>query len=126
MKFSKMNSNLLPSLRLRFSSRNAKWQLACGRAFAELKLRSERSVQIYYRAFDNVFFRLPADLQKRIERKIDDLALQLDTFPHERLTNANRFRLRVGDYRVIYTFDLNAGLLYLLAVDHRREIYRKR
>jgi mRNA interferase RelE/StbE len=83
-------------------------------------------LQIYYRAFDAAFFELPRDLQQRIESKIDDLALRMNTFPHERLRGSNRYRLRIGHYRVIYTFDLQQGLLYLLALGHRREIYRKR
>lgn len=34
-------------------------------------------------------------------------------------------RIRVGDYRVIYNFDISKGVLYLLAVGHRREVYRR-
>jgi mRNA interferase RelE/StbE len=49
---------------------------------------------------------------------------RLATFPHHRLTGSQRCRLRVGDYRIIYTFDAAAGIIYLLAVGHRREIYR--
>jgi mRNA interferase RelE/StbE len=35
------------------------------------------------------------------------------------------YRLRVGDYRVIYDFDRSKGVLHLLEVGHRREVYRK-
>ena len=52
------------------------------------------------------------------------MGLGLATFPHHRLTGSNRFRLRVGDYRVIYTFDAAANVIHLLAIGHRREIYR--
>jgi mRNA interferase RelE/StbE len=82
------------------------------------------ALQIYYSSFDRKFFKLPRDIQQRIERKIDEMGLRLTAFPHERLTASNRFRLRVGDYRVIYTFDSASGMLHLLAVGHRREIYR--
>jgi mRNA-degrading endonuclease RelE of RelBE toxin-antitoxin system len=34
------------------------------------------------------------------------------------------FRLRVGDYRVIYRFDLSKNIIYLITVSHRRKIYR--
>jgi mRNA-degrading endonuclease RelE of RelBE toxin-antitoxin system len=40
------------------------------------------------------------------------------------MTGGNRYRLRVGDHRVIYTFDLPRNEIHLLAVGHRREIYR--
>lgn len=49
---------------------------------------------------------------------------RLDTFPHYRMTARHEYRLRVGDYRVIYTFDLGRNELHLLALGHRREIYR--
>jgi len=83
------------------------------------------ALQIYSRDFDADFFKLPADVQARIEAKIDRLGLMLDRFSHARLTGMDSCRLRVGDYRVIYEFDLSAGILNLLAVGHRREVYRR-
>jgi mRNA interferase RelE/StbE len=80
--------------------------------------------QVYYTPFDAAFFKLPAQVRARIESRIDDLGLQLGTFPHHRLTGSNRHRLRVGDYRVIYTFDVAGNVIHLLAIGHRREIYR--
>lgn len=35
------------------------------------------------------------------------------------------YRLRVGDYRIIYDFERAKGVLHLLAVGHRREVYKK-
>ena len=82
------------------------------------------AIQIYSRDFDADFFKLPKDLQNRIEIRIDRLGLTLDNFPHKRLTGLTSFRLRIGDYRVIYKFDLGRGELFLLSVGHRREVYR--
>jgi len=83
------------------------------------------ALQIFSRDFDAEFFRLPTDLQERIAAKIDRLGLMLDRFSHTRLTGMDSYRLRVGDYRVIYEFDLSKGTLFLLGVGHRREVYRK-
>jgi mRNA-degrading endonuclease RelE of RelBE toxin-antitoxin system len=33
-------------------------------------------------------------------------------------------RARVGDYRIIYTFNSEQNRIHLLALGHRREIYR--
>jgi mRNA interferase RelE/StbE len=52
------------------------------------------------------------------------MGLRLKTFPHVRLTGHERYRLRVGDYRIIYTLDLEQNVIHLLAVGNRREIYR--
>ena len=67
---------------------------------------------------------LPPEIQKRIQTKIDDIGLRLEQFPHYRMTNSDRYRCRVGDYRIIYRFDGQAGRIHLPAVGHRREIYR--
>ena len=83
-----------------------------------------RALQIYYTAFDGVFLKLPDEIRHRIEAAIDDLGLRLDSYPHYRMTGGNRYRLRVGDYRIIYTFDTTRNEIHLLAVGHRREIYR--
>lgn len=82
------------------------------------------ALQIYYAAFDADFFSLPAEVRARIESKIDTMGLRLEEFPHHQLKGAKRFRLRVGDYRVIYALDRSRQAIHLLAVGHRREIYR--
>jgi mRNA interferase RelE/StbE len=80
--------------------------------------------QVYYSGFDSVFLHLPLLARSRIEAKIDDMGLRLKAFPHHRLKGHDRYRLRVGDYRVIHTFDAEQNVLHLLAVGNRREIYR--
>ncbi|MSU25033.1 MAG: type II toxin-antitoxin system RelE/ParE family toxin [Opitutus sp.] len=82
------------------------------------------ATQIYSRDFDADFLKLTADLRTRIEAKIDDLGSRLDSFPHMRLTGHDSFRIRIGDYRVVYDFDATKGVIHLLAVGHRREVYR--
>ncbi len=83
-----------------------------------------RALQIYYSAFDEVFLKLPDDLRQRIEAQLDEMGGRLGTFPHYRMAGGNRFRLRVGDWRIIYTFDVARNEIHLLALGHRREIYR--
>ena len=82
------------------------------------------ATQIASREFDADFFRLPAPLQALVQRKIDSMSLRLATFPHYRMTGSDQYRMRIGDYRVIYRFDLVRGEIYLVAIGHRREIYR--
>jgi mRNA interferase RelE/StbE len=82
------------------------------------------ATQIYYASFDAVFLKLPPTLRARIEQKIDEIGLRLPNYPHHRLKGSNRYRARIGDYRVIYTFDLAQNKIHLLAIGHRREIYR--
>ncbi|MFD7556059.1 MULTISPECIES: type II toxin-antitoxin system RelE/ParE family toxin [unclassified Streptomyces] len=40
--------------------------------------------------------------------------------------HASRWRLRVGDYRVVYTVEDGRLIIWVLAAGHRREVYRDR
>ena len=82
-----------------------------------------QATQIYTREFDSIFFRLPPHEQNRIETKIRELGRRLEGFPHQHLQGRPEFRLRVGDYRVIYTFDRTRNELFLVTLGHRREVY---
>jgi mRNA interferase RelE/StbE len=83
-----------------------------------------RALQIYYSGFNNVFLGLSPEIQRRIEARIDEMGTRLESFPHYRMKGGDRYRLRVGDYRVIYTFNADKREIHLLAVGHRREVYR--
>ncbi len=80
--------------------------------------------QIFSPEFDGRFFRLSKDVQSQTERRVDFLGARLKTFPHQRLQGVAAFKLRVGDYRVIYTFDPAANILNLITVGHRSEVSR--
>ena len=73
------------------------------------------ATQVYYASFDAVFLKLPPALRARVEEKIDEIGSRLGSYPHHRLKGPNRFRARVGDYRIIYTFDLEQNKIHLLA-----------
>jgi mRNA interferase RelE/StbE len=81
-------------------------------------------LQIASHTFTRAFDSLPSSIQRDIQRKIDEMGTRLETFPHRRLTGRPEFKLRVGDYRVLYEFDLALGRIYLHFVGHRREIYK--
>jgi mRNA interferase RelE/StbE len=85
---------------------------------------ASRAQEIYSAEFDRIFFKLPEQIRARLEAKISELGTKLNSFPHHRLKGSSDYRLRVGDYRVIYYFDLQKNLHYLVTVGNRREIYR--
>jgi mRNA interferase RelE/StbE len=82
------------------------------------------ATQVFSREFDTALVRLPAAQRSQISEKITEMGRRLDTFPHYRMTGRDEFRLRVGDYRIIYTFDVARNELQLITLGHRREIYR--
>jgi mRNA interferase RelE/StbE len=85
---------------------------------------SGAATQIASREFDSDFFQLPPPIQALVQKKIDFMGFRLATFPHYRMTGSDKYRLRVGDYRIIYRFDVNRGEIYLVTIGNRREIYR--
>ena len=67
---------------------------------------------------------LQANLRERILRRL--LALEENPRPSgiKKLQGQESFRLRVGDYRVLYTIDDKSKQVFILGVGHRREVYR--
>jgi mRNA interferase RelE/StbE len=82
------------------------------------------ATQVFSREFDVALARVPENISALILGKITDMGLRLESFPHYRMTGRTEFRLRVGDYRVIYDFDTEKNEIYLVAVGNRREVYR--
>jgi mRNA interferase RelE/StbE len=97
----------------------------CIHVSASQNRTSECCVADFLSRFRCRLFKLSSDVQGRIEARIDRLGMTLDRFSHTRLKGVESYRLRVGDYRVIYEFDISKGQLYLLSVGHRREVYRR-
>jgi len=60
-----------------------------------------------------------------VQSKIDEMGVRLDVFPHKRLTGRAEFKLRIGDFRVLYEYDAAQGRIYLHYVGHRRDIYKR-
>ena len=84
-----------------------------------------QATEVYSREFDSIFLQLPLRVREQIEAKICELGRSLERFPHHRLQGRPEFRLRAGDYRIIYTFDVQANELRLITLGHRREVYRR-
>ena len=91
-----------------------------------MKNETGSATQISSNRFDQKFFALPIDLQGRIQAKIDSVGRRLRTFSHYRMEGADTFRLRVGDYRVIYQIDIGKNEIFLITLGHRRDIYENK
>jgi len=65
---------------------------------------------------------------RRVVERIRWLAANLDQIKPEAFTGnlAGLYKLRAGDYRVIYEIVHDEQTVVIHAIGHRREIYRKR
>ncbi len=72
------------------------------------------------------YYRLPARARESVTDAVDDL--QGDPRPPgcKKLVGATGYRIRTGDYRILYTIDDDAGLVRIYRIGHRREVYRRR
>jgi mRNA interferase RelE/StbE len=68
--------------------------------------------------------RLTTNIQSRIGRSM--LALENNPRPSNvvKLSGREGWRIRVGDYRILYTIDDAKKEVVIYAIGHRREIYR--
>jgi len=70
--------------------------------------------------------KLPENIQKQVAAKID--SLESNPRPHGciRLQGKKElYRVRNGDYRIIYTIEDNQLLVLVVQIGHRRDVYRK-
>lgn len=71
------------------------------------------------------FKKLPADIRRRLSLALD--ALTREPFPpgvKKLMNEENVYRVRVGDYRILYSVDGQELLILVLRVGHRKEVYR--
>jgi mRNA interferase RelE/StbE len=67
---------------------------------------------------------VPTKDRKRIAAKIAALAGDPRPVGCEKLSGADKYRLRQGDYRVVYGVDDAALAVTVVKIGHRRDVYR--
>lgn len=78
---------------------------------------------------------LTSRAQKELDKIGDKFALrisqkiyQLQTNPYglgsQKLEGGKGYRIRIGDYRVIYTIEKDNQTIFIIKIAHRREVYK--
>ena len=71
------------------------------------------------------FKTLPTEEQQRLQSKIDALASEPRPVGVVKLVGEeDLYRIRVGDYRLIYAIQDAILLVLILKIGHRRDVYR--
>ena len=65
--------------------------------------------------------KLESSVSRRIIRKIDEMSENSSSCDIKKLKSSDNYRLRVGDYRILFIFDTN--IIKILKVGHRKHIY---
>jgi mRNA interferase RelE/StbE len=66
----------------------------------------------------------PKKDRQRISSRLQFLGRDTRPPGYEKLAGENRYRLRQGDYRIIYAIDDPSGTVDVVKIGHRREVYR--
>jgi mRNA interferase RelE/StbE len=86
---------------------------------------SRYRIEFSYRAA-KAYRVLPEEMRRRIEPKIDALAENPRPHGARKIEGQETaFRLRVGDYRIVYEVHDRASIVTVMIVGHRREVYRR-
>lgn len=79
---------------------------------------------VYKKSVQKDLKRISRDIQYIIRRAIED-KLMIDPLRFGlplRRDLKGRMKLRVGDYRIIYTIDKNTVTVYVIKIGHRKEV----
>jgi len=68
--------------------------------------------------------RVPKTETRRILRRIDGLRRDPRPAGSEKLAGRDAYRIRQGDYRIIYTIDSHRIIVEVIRVGHRSDVYR--
>ncbi|MFC2171808.1 type II toxin-antitoxin system RelE/ParE family toxin [Acidobacteriota bacterium] len=71
--------------------------------------------------------RLPKEVQIRVSKRISQLRSDPRPPGAEKLEGAEQtYRIRIGDYRVLYEIHKKKVLIVIIRIRHRGDVYKKR
>ena len=69
--------------------------------------------------------KIPDKEALKISHKIYQIAENPHLIGNQKLSGEEGYRLRVGDYRIIYLINEKLGVVTVIKVRHRKEVYKK-
>ena len=73
-----------------------------------------------FKELNKIYFK---DL-KKVLKKIQDLSITPRPQGCIKLTNQENYRIRVGNYRILYSIEDDILTIYVVKIGHRKNIYR--
>jgi mRNA interferase RelE/StbE len=65
-----------------------------------------------------------SELLERIMKQINKLSDGPYSLPYEKLSGEDGiYRIRIGDYRAMYSFEEGARIVYILKIGYRKNVY---
>lgn len=77
------------------------------------------------RPAEKTLFKFPENILKKVLQVIEGLAMNPYPIGCKKLSGElNTFRIRIGDYRIIYEVFDKIVLIKILKIGHRKDVYR--
>ena len=81
--------------------------------------------KIFFKAsVEKDFKAIPKKDLKKILQRIESLAREPRQSGSEKLTDQEKYRIRQGHYRIVYSVQDNESTVWIIKVAHRKDIYR--
>ncbi len=68
--------------------------------------------------------KLPKNDLKRIVKNIQDLSTDPRPDGCKKLSKDEKYRIRIGNYRVLYSIEDDILVIYVVKVGHRKDLYK--
>ncbi|MFH0883486.1 MAG: type II toxin-antitoxin system RelE/ParE family toxin [bacterium] len=80
----------------------------------------------FTRSADSDYRDLPADLRNKVGTAVDGLSInpRPDGVQKMKVANPPFWRIRIGDYRIIFAIDDNKKEVVIARIRHRKDVYR--
>lgn len=69
--------------------------------------------------------RLSPSMQRRVDKAVGKLANNPRPRGSKKLEGHDHYRLRVGDYRILYDIDDGVLTVLIIRIRHRKDVYRR-
>ena len=84
------------------------------------------SYKIYFRkSAAKELEKLPQRALRRVVERIESLADDPRPAGCEKLTGQELYRIRQGDYRIVYSIQGNELTIWIIKIGHRKEVYKR-
>jgi len=81
--------------------------------------------KVYFReSVEKDFKAIPKKDIRKILHRIESLAVEPRPLGCEKLTGQERYRVRQGQYRVVYSVQDKGSTVWIVKVGHRKDVYR--
>jgi mRNA interferase RelE/StbE len=70
------------------------------------------------------FMKLPESVKVKVRKHILLLEADPRPFGHKKLKETDYYRVRSGNYRVVYSVDDKTKVVKVLSIAHRKDVYR--